>query len=184
MDEARLAELIARARNRDADAFDTLVEAYGPRLFGFFYRTCGRHDEAEDLLQETFLRVVRMIGGYEHDGRFDRWLFRIATNLVRDRVRRMRRSPVVGIMDESVAEPVSRTAPGPDARIEQAEAWDRLQSALQRLPPAERDVVLLRHFSELPFKEIAELTGTPIGTALARAHRGLRKLRKWMDESG
>ena len=102
MDEARLAELIDRARNRDKAAFDELVEAYGPRLFGFFYRTCNRREEAEDLLQETFLRVVRMIGGYEHDGRFDRWVFRIATNLVRDRVRRVRRSPVVGTVDESL----------------------------------------------------------------------------------
>ena len=91
MDAGRLSDAIRRAQARDAAAFDELVDAYSGRLYGYFYRLTGSRHDAEDLLQELFVRLVRMIGDYQHDGRFDGWLFRIATNLVRDRVRRSRR---------------------------------------------------------------------------------------------
>jgi RNA polymerase sigma-70 factor (ECF subfamily) len=83
MTESELAELIGRAQGRDPEAFDRIIDAYGPRLFGYLYRLTGSREDAEDLLQETFLRVVRMIADYAHDGRFDAWIFRIATNLAR-----------------------------------------------------------------------------------------------------
>ncbi len=78
MDAVVLDDLIRRARQRDSAAFETLVEIYSPRLYGYFYRLTGRREDAEDLLQEVFVRVVRMIGRYEHENRFDAWLFRIA----------------------------------------------------------------------------------------------------------
>lgn len=188
MDAAVLDDLICRARQRDSAAFETLVEIYSPRLYGYFYRLTGRREDAEDLLQEVFVRVVRMIGRYEHDNRFDAWLFRIATNLVRDRVRRQRRSPgdeasgrqghEPGILEEVPDDDVDQ----PDDVLQTAEQVDQLQRALKRLPGAEREVILLRHFSQMSFKEVAEAMGTPLGTALARAHRGLAKLRQLMEE--
>lgn len=188
MDAVVLDDLICRARQRDSAAFETLVEIYSPRLYGYFYRLTGRREDAEDLLQDVFVRVVRMIGRYEHENRFDAWLFRIATNLVRDRVRRRRRAAGVessggqqdepGVLEEVPDEEVDR----PDDVMQTAEQVDRMQRVLRQLPAAEREVILLRHFSQMSFKEVAEAMGTPLGTALARAHRGLSKLRRLMEE--
>ena len=185
METAELADLIRRAQRRDPAAFDALVEAYNARLYGYFYRLTGSRHDAEDLLQEVFVRLVRMIDQYEHKDRFDGWLFRVATNLARDRVRRARRtaglhaqavSAEVGPLDELADPAVDQ----PGRTVERAEQCDRLQWALGQLPEAERQVILLRHFSQMAFREIAEVMDTPLGTALARAHRGLARLRKMM----
>ena len=190
MDAAQLAELIERAQGGEPAAFDALVEAYSARLYGYFYRLTGLRHEAEDLLQELFVRVVRMIGQYEHGGRFDGWLFRIATNLVRDRVRRARKClRPVATADRSLGtdeghplvEVADRTAGEPADVLAQAETLDRLQWAIAQLPEHEREVILLRHFSQMSFAQIAEVMQTPLGTALARGHRGLARLRELME---
>ncbi len=192
MDQAWLADVIERAQDREPAAFEALIEAYGRRLYGFLYRLTGDHDEADDLLQEVFLRVVRTIERYEHDGRFEPWLFRIAMNLARDRVRRIRRSPIGLVGDHESSSTEQRTANPldqvaaeqgirPDEAAELADQIDQLQSALPHLGQAEREVIMLRHFSGMSFKEIAEVMDTPLGTALARAHRGLKRLRQIME---
>jgi RNA polymerase sigma-70 factor (ECF subfamily) len=194
LDALSLADLIRRAQARDPGAFDGLVDAFGVRLHGYLYRLTGSRDVADDLLQEVFLRVVRMIDSYQHDHRFEGWLFRIATNLVRDRVRRIGRAPMElsidspgpdgGGQDGVWAEPGDASVPSPDAGLQLADDVDALQRGLAMLPEAEREVIMLRHFSDLSFADIAEAMGTPLGTALARAHRGLAKLRKIMDVDG
>ncbi|HUU83006.1 MAG TPA: sigma-70 family RNA polymerase sigma factor [Phycisphaerae bacterium] len=189
-----LASVIERAKRLEAGAFDALVDEYGGRLFGYLYRLTGDREAAEDLLQELFVRLVRTLPQYEHDGRFEGWIFRIATNLARDRVRRGRRAPAVLSIDgtghdgaaedgpASWQELTDVSGPAPEGPLELREDADALQRALGRLPGPEREVVMLRHFSELSFVEIAEAMGTPLGTALARAHRGLSKLREMMED--
>jgi RNA polymerase sigma-70 factor (ECF subfamily) len=191
MDAVELADVIARARRKDPAAFESLVVAYGARLYGYFYRLTGSRHDAEDLLQEVFVRIVRVIADYNHEGRFEAWLFRIATNLVRDRVRRSKREHPGGSEPglrgerdevEPIGEKADPAAGRPWASLEQTESLDRLQWAVSQLPEAEREVIMLRHFSQLSFREIADQMGTPLGTALARAHRGLAKLRDLMGE--
>lgn len=194
MDEARLTELIGRARNRDADAYDGIIDAYGPRLFGYLYRLTGSREDAEDLLQEVFLRLVRTVGEYTHDGRFEAWLFRIAANLARDHARRSARAPRIAQLDaagggmpadgQDVLGRREPDAKGPDARMILSESVDAVQKALARLSAAEREVVMLRHFSDLTFAEISDAMGTPLGTTLARGHRALAKLRQWLGAAG
>ena len=188
MEAERIAEVIARAQKRDAAAFDVLIGAYSDRLYGYFYRLTGRRDDADDLLQDLFVRLVGRIGEYQHDGRFDAWLFRIATNLVRDRVRRARRARTAVIDQDGGDDDTGLLARVPDSSAEdpaevvpRAEQVDRLQQAIERLPEGEREVIVLRHFSQMSFREIADVMGTPLGTALARAHRGLNRLRELMD---
>ena len=189
MDATELAETIEAAQRHDGKAYDRLVEAYGRRLYGFFHRQTGARQDAEDLLQDLFVRVVRGIGKYRHEDNFDGWIFRIATNLVRDRARRRKRRPV-----EVVAEPTNdddgdgmlgrAESPevGPAEAVERNDELGRLQRALGQLPDRDREVILLRHFSQLSFKEIAETLGCPLGTVLARGHRSLAKLRKMMED--
>jgi len=190
MDEAALAGAIRAAQRGEPKGFDALVSAYASRVFGFAYRLMGSREDAEDVMQEVFLRVVRTIRTYEHDGRFDAWIFRIAANLVRDRARRVRRSPrLAGAATDS--EGNGRTADGSlpigpgesppvESRLVLREEVDALNAALARLPAPEREAVMLRHFSQMSFKEIAAVMETPLGTALARVHRGLMRLREMM----
>jgi RNA polymerase sigma-70 factor (ECF subfamily) len=178
-----LDELFRRARERDPDALGALVEAYGPRVFGLLYRLTGSRDVAEDLLQETFLRLVRNIGRYEHSGRFEAWLFRIAANLARDHVRRTRRRGPTATLDaapddEAVpAEVADASRRGSDRRMIDEEDQRRLDACLEELADADREIIMLRHFSGLSFRQIADMLDIPLGTALARAHRALNRLR-------
>jgi RNA polymerase sigma-70 factor (ECF subfamily) len=190
MDHESLDDLIRRAKKKDPSAFDALVDRFSPRLFGFLFRLTGSGGDAEDLVQEVYLRVVRMIDRYEHDGRFEAWLFRIATNLVRDRARRAAHAPDPRDLERLDRADIRRSAAHParsgavlpaDDPLESAEDVERLRAALDAVPLPEREVLLLRHFSGLSFKEIAEMMDTPLGTALARAHRGLARLRALLD---
>ena len=187
MDERPLAAIIAQAQRGDAAALEALVDRYGHRLFGFFYRLAGHRNDAEDLTQEVFVRVVRMVAAYKDDGRFEAWLFRIAANLARDRIRRSRRMPprLLTDSDDSAEDPLLDVAhdASPAEPLERAEDVDRLNAALEQLPDAEREIIMLRHFSQLSFKEIADMLGLPLGTALARSHRGLLRLRGLMEAS-
>lgn len=191
MDGEALDRAISGAQKGEAACLDRLVEHFAGRIFGFLFRMTGSRHDAEDLMQEVFVRLVRMIGAYQHDGRFEAWLFRIAANLARDRLRRSRRgprfvSPATGNENgDSGAglpgfEELSSGIEAVDSRLMHREEMDALNAALFELPEAEREVVMLRHFSQMSFKEIADATGVPLGTALARGHRGLGKLRAIM----
>lgn len=190
MDRTGLTELLQRACRREPAALTELIERYSPRVFGLLYRLTRSRDAAEDLLQETFLRVVRTIENYEHVGRFEPWLFRIAANLARDRARKHSRRGETVSTDAGWADELAPTvgsdmdrATNPLQRIEQGENRERLQAALGKLSEPEREIVLLRHYSELSFREIADLLGVPLGTALARAHRALKHLRAHLTDT-
>jgi len=188
VDDAALEEILHRARRREPEALGQLVEVYSRRVFGLLYRLTGSRDAAEELLQETFLRVVRTIGEYEHSGKFEAWLFRIAANLARDEARRHKRrgSAPASIDDEGDAD-VRSTGQEygvPDGQLLRQEAQEQLEAGLARLSDAEREIILLRHFSGLSFREVAEILGVPLGTALARAHRALNRLRAELGADG
>jgi RNA polymerase sigma-70 factor (ECF subfamily) len=188
MEPQSLATLIEGAQRGDGAAFDRLVGLFGHRIFGFLYRMSGSRSDAEDMTQEVFVRLVRTLGTYKHDGRFESWLFRIAANLARDRIRRLQRTPkhlsAVGDESDDITGSAGRTATSEpaDEKMIRREQVGELQQAMAMLPDAEREVIMLRHFSQMSFKEIAEATGTPLGTALARGHRGLARLREIMHD--
>jgi len=179
--------MIASAQQGSADAYQALLEAYGSRLYGYFYHATRRHHDAEDLLSELMLRLVRRLPEYDHRGRFDQWLFRIAANMVRDWIRRRRARPSamsISSPDDSapsVAETMAGPAPPVDAGVLAAEASSALQAALERLGEPTRQMILLRHFGEMSYKDIAAMFACPVGTVLARVHRGLRALRQLME---
>jgi RNA polymerase sigma-70 factor (ECF subfamily) len=179
------ASVVRRAKGLDAAAFEEIVDAYAGRLYGFFQRMLGGREEAEDLVQEVFVRVVKAIAEYREEGRFEAWLFRIAGNLVRDRLRREPRESALGTSGQDDAldleSRTDRCTGDAQDTLERSEDADRLQKCLTKLPTVEREVILMRHYGELSFAEIAEYTAAPLGTVLSRAHRGLAKLRQWME---
>ncbi|MFW6132845.1 MAG: RNA polymerase sigma factor [Planctomycetota bacterium] len=187
MEPQQLREAIAAAKSGRAEGYEALLRAYGGRLYGYFLRATGDANDAEDLLSEVMLRLVRTLGRYDERGRFEPWLFRIAANLVRDRIRRSRTRPQATSLsgeDERGRrndEKLSADSDPVDARLAAAESGQALQAALETLDATTREMILLRHYGEMSYRQIAELFDCPLGTALARVHRGLRALRKVME---
>lgn len=188
MDSQELRQNIAQAKAGQAEAFENILTAYSNRLYGYFYRAVGNHHDAEDLLSDLSLRLVRQLQHYRHEGRFEPWLFRIAANLVRDRFRRSKARPgsvslAAGSEDgNALADDLPASQPGVDAGLLGDEARLALQEALAELDETTRQMILLRHFAEMSFNEIAETFDCPLGTALARVHRGLKRLRSTLQE--
>jgi RNA polymerase sigma-70 factor (ECF subfamily) len=188
MEPSQLRAAIASAKAGSATGYEGLLKAYGPRLYGYFYRATGRHHDAEDLLGEVMLRLVRELKSYDDRGRFEPWLFRIAANLVRDRIRRMRTNPPpVSISEDGrdgpgLSDGLAAQEPAAGTGLLAAEAGVELAAALERLEPRTRHMILLRHFGHMSFREIADLYHCPLGTVLAKVHRGLRSLRRLMGE--
>ncbi len=187
IDPENLAAWVARCRDGDSAAFELLFEAFRGPLYSYLARTTGDRHLAEDLLQDVFLRLIENIGRYEESGRFEAWIFRIAANRVRDWARRRTSSEWVGsmtgrsedsdepgVLDRSVDQP-------PDEGLVRREEVARLETAMSHLEREEREVLALRHYSELSFREIAEISGCPLGTVLARSHRALLKLRHELE---
>jgi RNA polymerase sigma-70 factor (ECF subfamily) len=189
VDPAGLERLLRRAQKRDPEALSELVDEYSPRVFGLLFRLTGSRETAEELMQETFLRVVRTIPTYQHDGKFESWLFRIAANLARDDARRTRRRGRPLTLDAFGDDDDTGPPDVPDSRridpgreLMKRESGERLSACLAELSEMDREIILLRYFSELPFREIAEMLQVPLGTALARAHRAMQRLRAALEE--
>ena len=153
---AQLKAIVERARNLEPSAFDELIERYSVRLYNFMYRLTAQRDDAQEMVQEVYLRLVRMLPDYRDDGRFEAWLFRIALNLARDRMRRKRRGPAFVCFEGSASEsaqhvqhdPVDhRQTPQLASDDHRAELSRKLDEALAQLPDAEREVILLRHYA-------------------------------------
>ena len=187
MNAQELREAIISAKAGRAEGFEAILDAFAGRLYGFFFRATASHHDAEDLLGEISLRLVRRLKSYDERGRFEQWLFRIAGNLVRDRIRRIKVRPTVLSLsaEDSVGRPlgecVSDDCDPVDRAVLAAEMSRQLASAMATLETQTQEMILLRHFGQLSYKEIADLLDCPLGTVLARVHRGLKKLRHVMD---
>jgi RNA polymerase sigma-70 factor (ECF subfamily) len=176
------AVVLARVLAGDEDAFAGLVKRYEPRLRLYVTHIVGVAEEARDLVQEAFVRVWRNLDQYDPRYRFSTWLFRIAHNLAIDHVRR-RRQPIVSLdLGENDEGEAMRLDPAderldPLGNFENRELARSLAREIKGLPPAYRELVILRHLVGLSYAEIAELKRLPLGTVknkLFRAHSVLR----------
>jgi RNA polymerase sigma factor (sigma-70 family) len=165
-----------RIAKGDERAFQLLVERWEEPLFAFLARMLGDAAEAEDLAQETFLRVYAQAGRYRATDRFRSWLFRIAGNLARSRLRRRRVLRWVrfepGLHDRAAS------GPAPDRGLEREEVQIAVQEALGRLPDRQRQAVVLRRYQGLSYREIADALDTTeaaVESLLQRAAMALRK---------
>jgi len=174
--------VLRRVLDGDETAFAVLVRRYEAKLRVYVAQIVGTDEEARDLVQETFVRVWNNLASYDPQYRFSTWLFRIARNLAIDQLRRRR--PVVpleqGVNDEGETlelDPADIRR-GPLGNLENRELGRAMAREIDRLPPAYRELILLRHFVGLAYNEIAELKGMPLGTVknkLFRAHTVLRE---------
>ena len=170
-----LSRIIQGCKNNDAESFSRLVDMYAGRLYGFFYRLTGKREVSNDLLGEVFVRLVEKIRAFKK-GSFDAWLFRTASNIFNDYLRRKYREQRILQRHKEQFEADLAGSGGSDA-----EMVDKLQIQLSRLDTDTRKLIMLRFYSGLSFKEIAQMRSEPIGTTLSKVHRGLKKLREFME---
>ena len=191
MSERTDEELLADFQQGDAGAFERLLARHRAPLYTFLVRMLGDREKAEDLAQETFLRIVKGAGAWEQRARFQSWMYAIARNLCADRARRDRfrktesidREPVEGA-GGTILDSVPDPGPLPDQVAESERLRPLLQSALLSLPPDQREVFILREQAGLPFREIAEVTGANENTVKSRMRYALEGLRKALAAAG
>lgn len=172
-------QVIARClRRRDAVFIDRLVEQYHYRLLRYLVYLTARREQAEDLVQDTWMRVLERAAQYDGRSRFEPWLFSIARNLAIDEMRRRQR------MEPD--EPAERVAPetySPFVAAAKSEDAARIAAALTGLEAFYREALVLRFQEELSLEEIAQVTHSPVSTVASRIHRGLAQLRAHLEGS-
>ncbi len=175
--------LMLRFQGGDVRAFEELVRRHRTPLFSFLLRLTGDRGRAEDLCQETFLRVVRAAAGWEKRAAFRSWLYAVARNQAVDAARRQALRRTEPLDDPArAAEPSDD--PAPDRGAEAALLRPKLEAALAALPLEQREVFLLREHAGLRFHEIAEATGVPENTVKSRMRYALEALRARLEALG
>ena len=178
----RLLQLYLRG---ESSAINTLLRRYQDRVFTSIYLKVRCHALAQDIMQETFIKVIKTIdaGKYKEDGRFYQWMMRISYNLCIDHFRRIKRRPTKVRDDKGYIMGNQREH---SHNIEESLVLDekckQVKNLIDELPPEQREVVILRHYSDLSFKEIAEITGVSINTALGRMRYALNNMRKKIED--
>ncbi len=170
-------ELMAAVRAGETSAFSELYERHGRALLSFLARLTGDRPLAEDLLQETFIRVWRARDTYQGEGQFRAWLFTIARRLVID----WRRTRRIDRVDEPAALETTLAPASPQAGAEARELVGRLERALRQLPEGQREVLLLSRQSGLSAEQVAQVTGSTPGAVRVSLHRALRRLSELLD---
>jgi RNA polymerase sigma-70 factor (ECF subfamily) len=177
---------IARGlRRRNPDLIEALIERYQYRLFRYLMSLTGNREDASDMFQETWIRILERGRQYNGKWRFESWLFTVARNLVIDKIRRQRKSVSLEEVPGSMLEipERDRTDEAPAVRaLAQSETTERVRTAMQQLSPAFREALVLRFQEELPLDEIARITAAPLSTVKSRIYRGLEMLRDLMGE--
>jgi RNA polymerase sigma-70 factor (ECF subfamily) len=178
-------ELVEACQAGEASAFDILVARWEDRIRGAAFRFLGSEEEARDVAQEAFLKAYRALSTFKREARFSSWLYQIATNLCRDRLRRRRARPQVSLEAlEETGPVIVETRPGADERLLERDLAEAVRRAIHALPAQQREVVILKEYQELTFLEIAQALDVPVSTVKTRLYRGLVQLRLRLETEG
>jgi RNA polymerase sigma-70 factor, ECF subfamily len=183
--EVEAGSAVERARAGDSDAFRLLVEQHSRSIFRLAFRMTGNEQDAEDVVQETFLRAYKQLNRYEARSSFSTWLFRIATNYSLDLIRMRKRHEDKrerGTDEErDILQNIAMDTPGPDRVVYGSQVRDRVNAALDELSPQERTAFVLRHFEGLSIEEIGATLGTGANATKHSIFRAVQKLRKNLE---
>lgn len=172
-----IAQLAARCKAGGDGAYAELVDMYSGRFYGYFYSLTKNRQVSEDLLSDLYLKIFKSISSCDSQ-KFEAWMFKVASNLYYDYLRKkIRRGEVMEqFADEAKYSESNLHAPS-------LFEWDELHAALEKLDSQTRELVMLKYFSQMSFKEIAQERQKPIGTILSKVHRGVVKLRELIEQN-
>jgi RNA polymerase sigma-70 factor (ECF subfamily) len=173
-------ELALGVQQGSKEDLNRLVERHHSPLLGFLYRMVGGdRTVAEDLVQETFLRLLRSIAQYQHPRRFKPWLYAIAVNLARDFFRTADRRHTDSVAADRLAL-IKDSGMMPEQYAVAQDEAQQVATAITTLPSHQREVIVLRYYEAMSLAEIGEVLGIPVGTVKSRLSLGLRHLRNWV----
>ncbi|MFI3312359.1 MAG: sigma-70 family RNA polymerase sigma factor [Eubacteriales bacterium] len=176
---------IHKAQNGDEAAFEQLVTAYEKQVYTMALRMVGNPEDALDVSQEAFLKAWRGLKGYRSDAKFSTWLYRLATNVAIDFLRREKRQKAVSLTDEEQAETAVEDAKAdPFHQISEKMEREHIAKALEQLEPEYRQALVLRAVNGLSYDEIAQATGAKAGTVKSRIARAREKMRQMLERTG
>lgn len=178
-------DLILAFQNGDCEAFERLIYRYKDKIYSSILFFVKDTYLAEDLFQDVFIKIIDTLKNkrYTEEGKFLPWALRIAHNLCVDYFRKVKRAPAIRTSDnKDIFELLQISEEGPDNKLMQGQSHERVRKMLDLLPDEQREIIVLRHYGNLSFKEIAAITNCSINTALGRMRYGLINLRKMMVE--
>lgn len=178
-------DLIHLFQNGDNEALSALLNRYKEKIFSTIFYLVKDKQLAEDLFQDVFIKIIDKLRSksYNEEGKFLHWALRISHNICVDYFRKEKRNTTISGEQNNIFEFLELSTDAADTKIVTNQINEKLRTMLDMLPDEQREVIVLRHFADLSFKEIAELTNTSINTALGRMRYGLINLRKMMEEN-
>ncbi|MBD0321698.1 MAG: sigma-70 family RNA polymerase sigma factor [Gemmatimonadetes bacterium] len=183
-------ELVTRAQQGSEKAYRELLGRFQRPVFSIIYRMIRDREQAEDLAQETFVRVFNNIDRYDPRYKFSSWIFKIATNLTIDHIRRKEldtvsidgsRNAVTAEQIEATSITIASPDENPEELLEAKELGEEIETAIGKLRPEYRAAILLRHVDGREYQEIAEILSLPLGTVKTYIHRGRNELREQLQ---
>ena len=180
------AAVVSRARSGDADAFRVLVERHSRSLFRLAFRMTGNQQDAEDVVQESFLRAYRQLGNFDERASFGTWMYRIAANCSLDmvRARKRRNDHMAPVDDDRQEDPMAQLPsedPSPERIALSSEVRQRVTEAMEELSPTERTAFVLRHFEGMRMEEVSRVLECQPGAAKHSVFRAVQKLRRALE---
>lgn len=179
-------QLIQQYLNGDERAFSELLSRHQQKIYTSIYMFVKDSSKADDIFQEVFIKIIDTLrkGKYNHEGKFSQWAMRISYNLCVDYFRRAKRRPQVQPTEEFDIFDVLRVSDdNAEQALERNQTHDKIRQLVDMLPAEQREVVILRHYADMSFKEIAQLTRVSINTALGRMRYALINIRKMVEEN-
>ena len=174
-------ELIAQFQKGDVQAFDVLVRRYKDQLLNYVFRFVGSRVDAEDIVQETFLRVFKNKHYYKEIAKFSTWVYTIAGNLAKTELRRRKRRKMFSVsnfVNEDRDYDIPDSDLTPEQQVDGNIKDDIIQKAIDKLPPKFKEVILLRDVQGFAYEEISQILNIPLGTVKSRVNRGRLKLQE------
>jgi RNA polymerase sigma-70 factor (ECF subfamily) len=178
-------QLIAEYLQGDERAFEILLNRHRQKIYTSIYLFVKDTALAEDIFQEVFIKIIDTLrkGKYNHEGKFVQWAMRISYNMCVDYFRRNKRRPKVAPTDTfDIFDVLQVSDDNAEQRIIKSQTHEKIRKLVDQLPPEQREVVILRHYADMSFKEIAKLTRVSINTALGRMRYALINIRKMVEE--
>jgi len=178
-------ELISCYLNGEEKAFEVLLNRHKNKIYTSIYLFTKDRSLADDIFQEVFIRIIDTLrkGKYNHEGKFLQWAMRISYNLCVDYFRRGKRRPIVSSSDDfDIFDVLKQPELNAEESIMRSQTHDKVRQLVDHLPEEQREVVILRHYADMSFKEIAGLTQVSINTALGRMRYALINIRKMIEE--
>ena len=178
-------ELISQYLDGNERAFEELLNRHRNKIYTSIYLFVKDQSLAEDIFQEVFIKIINTLrsGKYNHEGKFVQWAMRIAYNMCVDQLRRKKRRPQVAPTETfDIFDVLNVSDDNMETSMIKSQTHQKIRHLVDSLPPEQREVVILRHYADMSFKEIAKLTRVSINTALGRMRYALINIRKMIEE--